>query len=183
MSDPADLRAAWEATSRANAHEAAQLRRPEPAPEQCGGRMGATRNNSLSCLAEMQVLPRDLPRRQVVMRSADDWLALLARGPGPGDPCAQYCRNGHRAQRGCARRMGFAVNITPTYMGCPAMDAIADDIRRSTDPIGSGGRPKTPSGTGVRPCLDHGLAFGWRQSQARSLWHCASGQDRRQSVL
>ena len=58
--DPAGLRDAWEATL-TETLEAAQLRRPDAAPEQVGGRVGRHTEQLSFLLAEMQVLPRTYP--------------------------------------------------------------------------------------------------------------------------
>jgi len=58
--DPAGLRAAWEATLTETLEEA-QLRRPDTAPEQVGGRVGRHTEQLSFLLAEMQVLPRTYP--------------------------------------------------------------------------------------------------------------------------
>ena len=55
--------------------------------------------------------------------------AALAPLDRPGDPRAHPRRPGHPARRpGRRRRARSQVDVTPTYSGCPAMDAIRDDI-------------------------------------------------------
>ena len=62
------------------------------------------------------------------MRSADDWLALLQTVPDPEIPVLNVVEMG--IVRGVdTTASAVDVKITPTYMGCPAMDAIADDIK------------------------------------------------------
>jgi len=68
------------------------------------------------------------------MRSADDWLKLLHEVPDPEIPVLNV------VEMGIVRTVesndtSVAVKITPTYMGCPAMDAIADDIRDQLSPL------------------------------------------------
>lgn len=58
--DPANLREAWEHHLVQTLTEAG-LKRPEPAPEQCGGRIGRHTEGLSFLLAEMQVLPRTYP--------------------------------------------------------------------------------------------------------------------------
>ena len=68
------------------------------------------------------------------MRTADDWLALLAAVPDPEIPVLNVVEMG--IVRGVeAHGPTLTVRITPTYMGCPAMDAIADDIRSTLGPL------------------------------------------------
>jgi len=68
------------------------------------------------------------------MRSADDWLALLQEVPDPEIPVLNIVEMGIVRNVDCQEN-GVLVNITPTYMGCPAMDAIADDIRDKLTPL------------------------------------------------
>ena len=42
---------------------------------------------------------------------------------------------------------GVVVTITPTYSGCPAMDAIRDDVRRR---VRAGGTARRTRGVGAR---------------------------------
>jgi ring-1,2-phenylacetyl-CoA epoxidase subunit PaaD len=70
----------------------------------------------------------------MVMRSADDWLALLQDVPDPEIPVLNIVEMGI-VRNVVAHSDGVQVNITPTYMGCPAMDAIADDIREKLTPL------------------------------------------------
>ncbi|MCH1583002.1 MAG: phenylacetate-CoA oxygenase subunit PaaJ [Flavobacteriales bacterium] len=70
------------------------------------------------------------------MRSADDWLKLLHEVPDPEIPVLNV------VEMGIVRTVesndaSVEVKITPTYMGCPAMDAIADDIRAQLSPLAS----------------------------------------------
>ena len=70
------------------------------------------------------------------MRSADDWLKLLHEVPDPEIPVLNV------VEMGIVRTVesndaSVEVKITPTYMGCPAMDAIADDIRAQLTPLAS----------------------------------------------
>jgi ring-1,2-phenylacetyl-CoA epoxidase subunit PaaC len=58
--DPANLREAWEATLIDTLSES-QLTRPQPVPEQFGGRAGHHTEQLSFLLAEMQVLPRTYP--------------------------------------------------------------------------------------------------------------------------
>ena len=72
----------------------------------------------------------------MVMRNADDWLALLHQVPDPESPVLNV------VEMGIVRNVEVVQNcvevkITPTYMGCPAMDAIADDIRAQLTPLAS----------------------------------------------
>ena len=68
------------------------------------------------------------------MRSADDWLALLQTVPDPEIPVLNVVEMG--IVRGVdTTDSAVDVRITPTYMGCPAMDAIADDIRATLSPL------------------------------------------------
>ena len=72
----------------------------------------------------------------MVMRNADDWLALLHQVPDPEIPVLNV------VEMGIVRNVEVVQNcvevkITPTYMGCPAMDAIADDIRAQLTPLAS----------------------------------------------
>lgn len=68
------------------------------------------------------------------MRSADDWLTLLHGVPDPEIPVLNVVEMGI-VRNVDANENGVAVKITPTYMGCPAMDAIADDIRDQLSPL------------------------------------------------
>ena len=70
------------------------------------------------------------------MRNVDDWLALLHQVPDPEIPVLNV------VEMGIVRNVEVVQNcvevkITPTYMGCPAMDAIADDIRAQLTPLAS----------------------------------------------
>lgn len=70
------------------------------------------------------------------MRSADDWLTLLKDIPDPEIPVLNI------VEMGILRSVALSedrvhVRITPTYMGCPAMDAISDDIRERLAPLAS----------------------------------------------
>ena len=61
-------------------------------------------------------------------RTADAWWALLQAVPDPEIPVLNV------VEMGIVREVlpesdRLLIHITPTYMGCPAMDAIADDIR------------------------------------------------------
>ena len=61
-------------------------------------------------------------------RSADEWWALLQDVPDPEIPVLNV------VEMGIVREVlpepeRLTIRITPTYMGCPAMDAIADEIR------------------------------------------------------
>ena len=68
------------------------------------------------------------------MRSADDWLRLLETVPDPEIPVLNVVEMGIvRSVHADASQV--EVKITPTYMGCPAMDAIADDIRTNLTPL------------------------------------------------
>ncbi|MDA9864242.1 phenylacetate-CoA oxygenase subunit PaaC [Flavobacteriales bacterium] len=58
--DPSHLRSSWETTLTDTLAEA-QLRRPDPVPEQIGGRQGRHTEQLSFLLAEMQVLPRTYP--------------------------------------------------------------------------------------------------------------------------
>lgn len=70
------------------------------------------------------------------MRSADDWLNLLQGVPDPEIPVLNIVEMGIVRGVTCSHE-SVQVNITPTYMGCPAMDAIADDIRTQLTPLAS----------------------------------------------
>lgn len=70
----------------------------------------------------------------MVNRTADDWLVLLQSVPDPEIPVLNVVEMG--IVRGVETGMDtLTVRITPTYMGCPAMDAIADDIRATLGPL------------------------------------------------
>ena len=72
----------------------------------------------------------------MVTRSADQWLELLSHVPDPEIPVLNVVEMG--IVRGVvAANDTVHVRITPTYMGCPAMDAIADDIRATLAPLAS----------------------------------------------
>jgi ring-1,2-phenylacetyl-CoA epoxidase subunit PaaD len=60
------------------------------------------------------------------------------------------------------------VTITPTYSGCPAMDAIRDDLQAAFKKRGLPGRP---GGPGARPGLDHGLDDKRGQTEAAGVRH------------
>ena len=68
------------------------------------------------------------------MRSPDDWLAILMTVPDPEIPVLNVVEMGIVRGVDCTED-GLTVRITPTYMGCPAMDAIADDIRTTLGPL------------------------------------------------
>ena len=68
------------------------------------------------------------------MRSPDDWLAILETVPDPEIPVLNVVEMGIVRGVDCTEG-GLTVRITPTYMGCPAMDAIADDIRTTLGPL------------------------------------------------
>lgn len=68
------------------------------------------------------------------MRSPDDWLAILETVPDPEIPVLNVVEMGIVRGVDCTES-GLTVRITPTYMGCPAMDAIADDIRSTLGPL------------------------------------------------
>ena len=70
----------------------------------------------------------------MVMRSPDDWLAILETVPDPEIPVLNVVEMGIVRGVDCTKG-GLTVRITPTYMGCPAMDAIADDIRSTLGPL------------------------------------------------
>lgn len=68
------------------------------------------------------------------MRTADDWLRLLEMVPDPEIPVLNVVEMGIvRSVHADASQV--EVKITPTYMGCPAMDAIADDIHTILTPL------------------------------------------------
>ena len=64
----------------------------------------------------------------MVTRSADDWLAVLQQIPDPEIPVLNIVEMGIVRGVECTDS-AVLVKITPTYMGCPAMDAITDDIK------------------------------------------------------
>ena len=68
------------------------------------------------------------------MRSPDDWLAILETVPDPEIPVLNVVEMGIVRGVDCTED-SLTVRITPTYMGCPAMDAIADDIRATLGPL------------------------------------------------
>ena len=68
------------------------------------------------------------------MRSPDDWLAILETVPDPEIPVLNVVEMGIVRSVECTDG-GLTIRITPTYMGCPAMDAIADDIRTTLAPL------------------------------------------------
>lgn len=68
------------------------------------------------------------------MRSPDDWLAILETVPDPEIPVLNVVEMGIVRGVDCTEGR-LTVRITPTYMGCPAMDAIADDIRSTLGPL------------------------------------------------
>ena len=68
------------------------------------------------------------------MRSSDDWLAILATVPDPEIPVLNVVEMGIVRSVDCTED-ALTIRITPTYMGCPAMDAIADDIRATLSPL------------------------------------------------
>ena len=68
------------------------------------------------------------------MRDADQWLALLQLVPDPEIPVLNIVEMGIVRGVECSANQ-VKINITPTYMGCPAMDAIADDIREKLKPM------------------------------------------------
>ena len=70
----------------------------------------------------------------MVMRNTDDWLAILETVPDPEIPVLNVVEMGIVRGVDCTKG-GLTVRITPTYMGCPAMDAIADDIRSTLGPL------------------------------------------------
>ena len=61
-------------------------------------------------------------------RTADDWWALLQAVPDPEIPVLNVVEMGI-VREVVVEDQRLLIRITPTYMGCPAMDAIADDIR------------------------------------------------------
>jgi len=68
------------------------------------------------------------------MRSPEDWIALLETVPDPEIPVLNVVEMG--IVRGVECTDGaLNIKITPTYMGCPAMDAIADDIHAKLAPL------------------------------------------------
>ena len=64
----------------------------------------------------------------MVRRTADDWWALLQAVPDPEIPVLNVVEMGI-VREVVVEDQRLLIRITPTYMGCPAMDAIADDIR------------------------------------------------------
>ena len=68
------------------------------------------------------------------MRSPDDWMVLLETIPDPEIPVLNVVEMGIVRSVHCSEDE-LTVRITPTYMGCPAMDAIADDIRTTLVPF------------------------------------------------
>lgn len=68
------------------------------------------------------------------MRDADQWLALLQLVPDPEIPVLNIVEMGIVRGVECSTDQ-VKINITPTYMGCPAMDAIADDIQEKLSPM------------------------------------------------
>lgn len=64
----------------------------------------------------------------MVKRSADEWWALLQDVPDPEIPVLNVVEMGI-VREVLPESERLTIRITPTYMGCPAMDAIADDIR------------------------------------------------------
>ena len=64
----------------------------------------------------------------MVRRTADDWWALLQAVPDPEIPVLNVVEMGI-VRDVVVEDQRLLIRITPTYMGCPAMDAIADDIR------------------------------------------------------
>ncbi len=68
------------------------------------------------------------------MRSPNDWVNLLETVPDPEIPVLNVVEMGIVRSVECPDN-AIIIKITPTYMGCPAMDAIADDIRSKLDPV------------------------------------------------
>lgn len=68
------------------------------------------------------------------MRSPHDWVSLLETVPDPEIPVLNVVEMGIVRSVECPDN-AIIIKITPTYMGCPAMDAIADDIRSKLDPL------------------------------------------------
>ena len=64
----------------------------------------------------------------MVRRTADDWWALLQAVPDPEIPVLNVVEMGI-VREVVVEDQRLLIRITPTYMGCPAMDAISDDIR------------------------------------------------------
>lgn len=70
----------------------------------------------------------------MVRRSPDDWLDVLQQVPDPEIPVLNIVEMGIVRGVECDEER-VLIQITPTYMGCPAMDAIADDIRDTLAPL------------------------------------------------
>ena len=64
----------------------------------------------------------------MVKRSADQWWGLLQSVPDPEIPVLNVVEMGI-VREVISDTSRVLIKITPTYMGCPAMDAIADDIQ------------------------------------------------------
>ena len=104
------------------------------------------------------------------MRTADDWLALLASVPDPEIPVLNVVEMGI-VRSVDAHGPTLTVRITPTYMGCPAMDAIADDIRSTLGPLAD------DEGKSLDVELVHAPAWttDWLTDEAKAEEVCESG--------
>ena len=71
------------------------------------------------------------------------------------------------------------VRITPTYSGCPAMDAIRDDV---TDVLRDSGYEDVRVELVLVPCLDHRLDEREGQVEAARLRHHSAERTRRCSA-
>ena len=64
----------------------------------------------------------------MVKRTADQWWQLLQAVPDPEIPVLNVVEMGI-VREVVPDQSRVLIKITPTYMGCPAMDAISDDIQ------------------------------------------------------
>ena len=163
--DPADLRAAWEAP----------LGQTLPKPDSSVPTVrpnnrwpdGRTPNNSLSCLQKCKCCPEPTPtpngdahRRRLAR--------LLHQVPDPEIPVLNV------VEMGIVRNVEVAKNCVasqdhPNLHGVPCHGCHRRRHPRATDTIGLRRRPRTQSGTRVRPGLDHRLALRWQPRTSSKL--------------
>jgi ring-1,2-phenylacetyl-CoA epoxidase subunit PaaC len=155
--EPASLRAPWLSTVD-TVLAGATLTRPADGWRPTGGRRGVHTEALSLLLAEMQVLHRGPPGGPMVTAVLD----LVGEVPDP------ELRVVSIAELGILRDVSVdagrvVVTITPTYSGCPAMDAIRADIEAALHRAGHGE-------VDVRTVLSPAWTTDWITEDGRASW-------------
>ena len=170
----ADLEARLAAGDRANCSAEAGLPPGRHRVSQQRGRNGRQRAHG-PCSPRCSTCSAPIPEARgdgaaILGRRAR--LGGARRGVRPRGARASRCATSgrHRARRDRRRQGGLEVVLTPTYSGCPATEAIADDVRAAIAAAGLGDARHAAPRAGLDDRLDHE-----RGAQVRRLWHRAAG--------